>query len=125
VSAPAPTTHATMGSLDLVGFSNTWQTRAAAGVDDDSGLALRATWRLVSGLGKVRSPAGVVVGDQIGALFNEIDVDLCLPIDDDVGLDVAWSVALGRGLLPAGVAQRLIVGLKFSFGDDDGLLASF
>ncbi|MDP2341231.1 MAG: hypothetical protein Q8O67_09750 [Deltaproteobacteria bacterium] len=123
--APAPTTHGTLGSLDLVGLSNTWQTRAAIGVDDDTGFSFKATWRLVSGLGKVRSPIGVVVGESSGPLFNELDVDLCLPIDDDVGLDVAWSVALGRGLLPAGPAQRLIVGLKFSFGDDDGLLSSF
>jgi hypothetical protein len=126
VVAPAPTTHQTLGSLDLVGFTNTWQTRASVGVDDDTGFSLVATWRLVQALGKVTSPAGVVVGNTIGPLFNELDVDLCLPIDDDVALAVAWSVAVGRGLLfQGGPAQRLIVGLQFSYGDDDGLLPSF
>ncbi len=124
--APAPSRHGTLGELDLVDFANTWQARAAIGVDDPQGFALRATWRLVSSLGLVHGPGGGgVIGADPGTLFNEVDVALCVPIDDDVGLDVAWAVAVGRGALPPGPAQRLIVGLRFSFGDDDGLLASF
>ncbi len=122
--APAPTQHGTLGNLDLVALPNTAQLWAGVGVDDDSGFLASLTWRGVSALGPTVDPRGAPVSSSGGPLFGELDVDLGLPIADDVDVDIGWAVSFGApGSRGVGLSQqRLLVGLRFSFGDDDGLL---
>lgn len=129
VVAPAPTQHGMLGELDLLGFANTWQIVTRAGVtDDDTGFAAAVAWRLVSALdGPLADPRGKkfsIAGrddEEAGRVFAEVDVDLGLPVADNVDVDVSWAVAVRDGLF----AQRVLIGLRFSFGDDDGLLPQF
>ncbi len=123
VTAPAPSQHGTLGELDLLGFRNTWQVVTKAGVvDEASGFAATVAWRLVSAMKPATvDPRGVAVGDTDGARYAEVDVAFALPVADDVDVDVGWSVAVDE-VEARLLAQRVLIGLRFSFGDDDGLL---
>jgi len=125
VTAPAPTQHGFFGALDLVGLHDTAQLFSRVGVDDDTGFAAAVGWRVVGSLdddGFV-DPRGraLALGDGATPLarFAEIDVDLTVPVADAVDVDVGWAVAIDDVGLRA---QRVLIGLQFSFGDDDGLL---
>lgn len=118
VVAPAPTQHGTLGELDLAGFAHSWQVVTRAGVVDDSGFAASIAWRRVAPFGgALRDPRDSE--DRDG--YAEVDVVFALPVADHVDVDAGWAVAVSQDDASL-LAQRVLVGLRFSFGDDDGLL---
>lgn len=116
VTAPAPSQHGTMGALDLVAFRNTTQVIGRAGVESADGFTASVTWRHIRPLGEAKDPRGLPLA--FAGAFSEVDVDLGLAVAEDVDIDINWA----GGIRDGAPAQRLLIGVRFSFGDDEGLL---
>jgi hypothetical protein len=117
-TTPAPSVHGTQGALDLVDIDNTWQLRAATGVQGtgaDEGFDVVVGWRHVGRLTNARPLSRPGGGPVAFTHVDEVDVDIVVPVADDATLQLAWSGAP----LPSGFTQRFVVSLTFDIGDVD------